>query len=149
MTRARSALWIGVAGAAVLGLTGARHAQAQGSGASGTKPPPVRATSTVEVIDTGRGVDDIISRVRAQQQRLSTTGSAASEKGAAGAQAGRGQAQGGQGTTDSAPAREADELRAERPERPHPERDRRDVHRKEREAARRGQLERARDAKRP
>jgi hypothetical protein len=52
--------------ALVLLLPATTHAQA--GGASGSQRPPVRASSTVEVIDSARGVDDIISRVRGQQR---------------------------------------------------------------------------------
>jgi len=116
------------------------------------KRAAVRATSTVEVIDVGRGVDDIISRVRAQQRAQGLPPAAPESKGPAGARLPK--QPNVQDKADKAdkgqPADErvrAEDLRGERPERPRArlEHERRDGHHLDRDAGRRGQAERARE----
>jgi hypothetical protein len=138
--------WALTCAAATLLVGAVAHAQA-GGGASGS-PPPVRATSTVEVIDVGRGVDDIISRVRAQQRTQDAPvppAAAGSKATASGARTGQRQAaKAGDGHTH-----EADDLRAERPERPRirPEHDHHDGHHADRDLGRHSQVERAREGR--
>jgi hypothetical protein len=132
--------------AAVLVAT-AGMARADGGGAAGAagsgQHPPVRATSTVEVIDVGRGVDDIISRVRAAQREQSASPPAAA-KGPAGTKAGQHTGKG-----EGARGRDGDDLRAERPDRPRSvvDRDKHDSHRVDRDVGRRVQTERFRDVR--
>jgi hypothetical protein len=118
-----------------LALLPAAAAHAQAGGASGSQRPPVRASSTVEVIDSARGVDDIISRVRGQQR-------------------GPG-AQSGTTTTSATPPRTeraSSELRTERPPAPvvRTNRDQRQLHHPERSAPHRERPgERARAQRHP
>jgi hypothetical protein len=84
----------------------ARSAHAQ---ASGETKAAVRATSTVEVIDSARAVDDIISRVRAQQRTQLPTPPVTAERRTPRAGDER------RATRDHV----SDEIRAERPERAH------------------------------
>jgi hypothetical protein len=144
--------------AVALAAGGARaqaQSQAGGAAAGGAagQRPPVRATSTVEVIDVGRGVDEIISKVRGQQRGQGGAPRAAgTDKGPTAGTPPRAEQQ---AAAQAAAAHEhdGDDLRPERPERPRsrPDHERHDPHRADHDAARRAQqqADRARESHRP
>jgi hypothetical protein len=140
--------------AVALAAGGARaQAQAQGGAGAAGQRPPVRATSTVEVIDVGRGVDEIISKVRAQQRgQAGLPRAAGADKGPTAGTPPRTEQQAAAQAGD-AHDHDGDDLRAERPERPRsrPDHERHDPHRADHDAARRTQqqADRARESRRP
>ena len=140
MTRRRRATWPATAAALFLGA-----APAAASAGETEKHPPVRASSTVEVIDSSRDIDEIIGRAGGQQKRPRPLDHDARETQ---------RARSGQPPRDDAAGR-AEELRAERPVRPQhgSDGDKRDQRRQDRaesraDARRARANERARDGRR-